>query len=1047
MATSTLLSITDQRNGTQWTDSWSGASSVTRIYCGPTGDTGSYALYRNRITFNTNNVIISSSSKLVIECKVREQSYYCSALKARLSQATVNPNDYYKYASWTNKNYVVSDAVTNATILASSAFKDSSGSTGIGGSSISKDTSIYFVFNLNNVIKQNQTYYIYLAQESTSGNYFTALDVIGITLTHETYTKCGAPSSVSLNGYIVPNGSFTVSWGAGTAGNANNITGYRIYCKSTSSVSSPSTSDKYFDVGKDNRSLTISASEITNGNKRGYYITCAVQTLGSAGSTYYSDLKTHSGGVTINTLPKTDSMSVAASKTILPSTGGSVTFTVSGATDDHHSISYAYATSATGTKKLISGNSVSLTISKNTTVYFWAYDGFEYSEDNKSRTIQINTQPTCKIEATSAAQITTSSTVPSGYKYVLSPAFEASKSNTTLGSSNSFTHYYRVYDSSKKLIEEKKYNATGATHSISDIRNVIAATPPFYYQFGATVNDGIEESDKIWGDQYYVTGAPGVQRIYNTVRGENVTGMGQYSSASTTNPFYFSKEMCIDFVYDAGYENKTFTLSTSKSAQVKKVDNYLRAIFNDCGVTSSGTYKPQGYFLTKTSYSVSASRSLYKIKPFEIIFSNITECSPYTNNNITVSIASNNLNSSANPKEFGINADSIKSISSFSGTLKYQGETSSVGILNISSSEDNMVFESFSYDNDSAFQLNQNKSHTVTFVLNFTNSFGDKYSGSKDFKINYKETPKITGVNIILPNEGTNYVKEGQEIIFQVDYENCHNSNQKLKIESQYGFETYSNVISKIMGIAEITAVVPKILSHKELSTLTFSITNDAGTNCFKDINKNIIFLKHDTPNVILTRSDYNDQDKELTVYFSPSDWGLDPILQTAPGDNEPDNNIEISLEAQNGKKTLSFKYDKNLKSCTFNQIKLSESDNWESKSISLKIKVTSYTYSETTHTQEKTNEILVYNSTPTVAYRKNQLGINTKDPTGREEALVVIGGASGRNQIFYETNQEKPYCQVINFQFNGGVWGSDLDNDDIGVIVGELPSAEQNSF
>ena len=72
MATSTLLSITDQRNGTQWTDSWSGASSVTRIYCGPTGDTGSYALYRNRITFNTNNVIISSSSKLVIECKVRE---------------------------------------------------------------------------------------------------------------------------------------------------------------------------------------------------------------------------------------------------------------------------------------------------------------------------------------------------------------------------------------------------------------------------------------------------------------------------------------------------------------------------------------------------------------------------------------------------------------------------------------------------------------------------------------------------------------------------------------------------------------------------------------------------------------------------------------------------------------------------------------------------------------------------------------------------------------------------------------------------------------
>jgi hypothetical protein len=81
------------------------------------------------------------------------------------------------------------------------------------------------------------------------------------------------------------------------------------------------------------------------------------------------------------------------------------------------------------------------------------------------------------------------------------------------------------------------------------------------------------------------------------------------------------------------------------------------------------------------------------------------------------------------------------------------------------------------------------------------------------------------------------------------------------------------------MGTAEITAVVPKILSHKELSTLTFSITNEAGTSCLDSINKNIIFLKHDAPNVILTRTDYNDQDKELTVYFSPSDWGLDPIL------------------------------------------------------------------------------------------------------------------------------------------------------------------------
>jgi hypothetical protein len=66
--------------------------------------------------------------------------------------------------------------------------------------------------------------------------------------------------------------------------------------------------------------------------------------------------------------------------------------------------------------------------------------------------------------------------------------------------------------------------------------------------------------------------------------------MGEYSKADAENPFYFSKKMCIDFVYDAGYENKTFTLNTSKSAEVKKVGNYLRAIFEDNGVTNPGTY-------------------------------------------------------------------------------------------------------------------------------------------------------------------------------------------------------------------------------------------------------------------------------------------------------------------------------------------------------------------------------------------------------------------------------------------------------------------------
>jgi hypothetical protein len=35
----------------------------------------------------------------------------------------------------------------------------------------------------------------------------------------------------------------------------------------------------------------------------------------------------------------------------------------------------------------------------------------------------------------------------------------------------------------------------------------------------------------------------------------------------------------------------------------------------------------------------------------------------------------------------------------------------------------------------------------------------------------------------------------------------------------------------------------------------------------------------------------------------------------------------------------------------------------------------------------------------------------------------------------------------VVNFQFNGGSWTSGLDDDDIGVIIGDLTPAENLFF
>lgn len=1049
MATTQLLSkVTDKRRANAMSTavkSWdpSVTTEYSRFYLGHMGDN---FLNVGRCVFNTNNIIISSSSKLLITCTVREQEYYCGNLTIRLSQTNVTPNNFYHYTY----NHSITDTLKNATLASSIAYSDSACTKPLSKSSTtSAGTNIYFSLNLNNSIKANQTYYLYFQYEDRSDDPYVAIDIAGISLTHETYTRCGAPASVTLSGYIVPNGSFTVSWTAGTAGNANAIKGYRVFCASYSSGSTPSY-QKSFDVGKDARSLSISAADITNGNVRGNYIKCSIQTLGSV-SGYDSSTRTESsGGITINSLPNKPT-EVSVSKSTLPSTGGTITLKASPGTDgasDNTPRTVYYSTSQSGAKTIMTNGQASVTVKATTTFYFWTFDSLEYSGTAETREVKINTKPVCNISLKSASSVATDTTVPTGYNYVLSPSFSAKKSNTTLGSTETVKYYYKILkDPNGSPVLEGEYGSEKEL-SISDIRSLVSIAPPYYYTFGATVNDGLETSAKSWfSTYYYVTGAPAIKNIYNKYDGSNADGMGEYNSSE----FYFSEELCFDFVYDAGYIGKTFVLNnSSKAAYVEAVstNDALRGFFKDCGITNYGNHRLSGYFLDKTDCSCQASHDMYRVIPFEIQNLTLSDCKPYTSNNINIAISSNNLGKTINnPKQFGINAESIALISSFEGKLSYQDKTETPRKLTINSggtNPDTIQFNNIAYDN-TLFKVNQDGTYTMTFTLSLTTAFGKIYSASKNVVIDYKETPKITNISIKMPNAGTNEVKEGQTIEITASYQNCYNSNQTLSFTTPYGVTRVwlDGSISNGKGEKVISFVVPKTNITKEVKELVFTITNNALTTTSSKVTTNIKFLRHNAPNIVLDRTDYKDgsvtNKGDLQVYFTFSDWGLDESLR-----EEDTAEVLLSLYKDNSLiKSKTFSYTENLNSCLFDNISLAEEEEtWETKTVQLEVTVTSSKYCETYY-EVRTNTILVYNLTPTVAYRKNQLGINTKDPSGHDAALVVIGGAGGRNQIFYETNEDRPYCKVINFQFNGGAWGDYPDEDDIGVVTGNLPAAE----
>ena len=65
-----------------------------------------------------------------------------------------------------------------------------------------------------------------------------------------------------------------------------------------------------------------------------------------------------------------------------------------------------------------------------------------------------------------------------------------------------------------------------------------------------------------------------------------------------------------------------------------------------------------------------------------------------------------------------------------------------------------------------------------------------------------------------------------------------------------------------------------------------------------------------------------------------------------------------------------------------------------------------------------------VFNTLPTVAYRKNHLGINVLNPStsDKSDAIIIIGETSGRNKIYFQPAGES-LCVIENFHIDGGTW------------------------
>ena len=882
--------------------------------------------------------------------------------------------------------------------------------------------------------------------------------------TNVPYTACGAPTTVSASGIVRPNDSFTISWSGATNGVSNIIKGYQVYWYATANGTAPSTSayTETKEVEVTNGSTTGSYTVTLSGATRGYKIVCGVKTLSSISSDYDSGIKT-GGSVTINSLPAAPSVSV--NKTIVPSSNGQVTFTVTAGSDSDTSqtktLYYSTSNSTSVATKITSPWSP--TVSATTTYYFWTYDGLEFSTSSTSKTITKNSKPTLGVSVTGTNLSSVNN--KTSYDYIISPNIAVSSSN---GQSSKTYNYYIDYGASTSLGSRKEISSSDSSTSkaIADIRTYGLGheSSGVYYKITAKCNDGIENSDEASSGIFYITKTPSLIGIYNKSDFTNVEGF--YSGTKAT---HFSKILGFRFDRDSGYNTlriSGYPNSTTQTDISLTTDNlYTQGEFtNSNNLSASQVYSigleighSSGFFSSKSSHSLTkiatVGLSNFRFALAGANFKFFTDINKTYSSSLGHNFGVTPTASPTDLKNFGIISSGY-----FYIKLSTNGVNTSIITPSINSSTDSttLIFDIQSNQLISSiaqvFSISQRNSiYPATAIFTIKNAFNEEVSIQQDFKIDFKEDPSLISFSIYPSEYPTypinlwNYIKEGMNLVGDFEVKS-YNTGVRAQVEIKRGEEPWQKItefsLSKSGGEASSGAPSSYTISKTAIQNIgelikgayqvsyRIILTTDAETSITSNIYEQIQVRGHIAPIFGIISSEYNNS--ILKVKYNFLDRGLSTSgTKPAIKDSQiklfiKDENVSYSalIDTSNyfndGDKIVNFtNFDFQSKDSIM--AILSATTSLKTRTVDGQIEA--FETLKTSNTNINTAQyVAIYNVTPTVAYRKNYLGINTLTPESQEKAIILIGETAGRDTIYFQSANNN-LCKVVNFLFDGGSW------------------------
>ena len=880
------------------------------------------------------------------------------------------------------------------------------------------------------------------------------------------YTNCTGPTEITfkLNKtpvdknkeyYLVPEDKVVVTWKGQKSGTNNPITGYDVYYYFSNDNSRPTTT-----VYSDIYSTTKSSLTITiTGKRRGTYLSVGIVTKSKYNTTNL--ISSNSAyKLMVNVQPNKPSVSKSSfiyksqtSATIKTISPGKLNF-------GSHTGEVQYATTITGAKKTIVDGQ--LPGAKAGTYYFWTYDGKECSSDYTTVKVTENIKPhiNCSMTCTKTSIIKNNSNFNENKYKCIEEIYFTIKGNKQ--------GYYDLVaqDDEKEIILIKKGAFSTSeiktpTYKVRELDLTLNSNISFLVRSYDSLEEGNtwEKTNESFDGKTYAFYNPSLPfyiDTYNQFDNSNIPN-------TTSGNFY--QKIRVRFSYDSYFlekgniKLKQGTDYLQGSYTVKK-DNNENPAYIICDFTASGNLTSgKTYYLSfikqlssqTSSDTISYTRvptfnptptpgSAFLVKPFtsgatRTYQQDLKIQKPYNSETFYTYY---NIDSTKNDwwkSELIVNGETIDLTKFLIPGLVFEaGNDYAIKKFEITKG-------SSSFFNEVAKKIaipNRKGKITATLKNTIKNCFGQEFSGQASIAtLDFNEESVITFTDI----NSKNYLFEGYTISTTCNIKtyspNAITFQLLLKKKDEpiivYDSKKTENIVAEnspgFNNPRNITLSINKIIPEiKDSKDCWFSAKVLDGNSVIKtyDYNKGNSYkrLRHTAPTISFDKAVYSEESEKgiITVDYNISDIGTITSNESSYG--TVTTTLTLTLEIDGTSYTANSSVDGQGKgTAIFNLDKL-KITSFKNGHLNLKTTVV-YTGSNINpYNKSKigiSNTYTIYGIAPTIAYRKNSLGINTASLG--ESDILTISPTSNRNLITFNKkgdSTEKLYVDLASGRLIG---------------------------